>query len=365
MKIIFYIGHHKVGSTALQAFFARNWRVLAQAGILYPSVESYGFGTNLRQALKQPQKIHELVRIREPHSALAYRMIADVSDRPIPRQFADVPSSDQMIRAIRAQVAALEPHTVVLCSEAFSNFGQVNPALVSRLGQIFPTADMQIYCALRRPDTYITSWHGQRLKVGERVDPLHETGAAQYFRTIHFNYRMVVNAWIKHLPQAQFLLRNYADILDSGGSIEDFVAQTGLKLPQDGIAPPERANESLPLAAFSIMQRAIGQLSHRDILALSRFLQTQGKTLSPHANSDIEVFGSTHRDHLVTTFAPIDAHLAKIAAKPAFFADLDTARSPRPIPEPDAARALLHAIDTERLPQPELKTFLTALKQDF
>lgn len=39
MKVVFYIGHHKVGSTALQVYLSQNWLRLAQAGILYPAVE--------------------------------------------------------------------------------------------------------------------------------------------------------------------------------------------------------------------------------------------------------------------------------------------------------------------------------------
>ncbi|MQQ09609.1 hypothetical protein GFB49_14165 [Epibacterium sp. SM1979] len=365
MKIIFYIGHHKVGSTALQAFLAENWRVLIKNGILYPSIEGHGFAANLRQALQKDPIVKEPIRVREPHSALAYRMIADVSGRPIPRQFSDVPPTDQMIRAIRSQVTALQPETVVLCSEAFSNFGQVDANLVTVLRDIFPDAEMQVYCALRRPDQYITSWHGQRLKVGEKnVAPLHETGAAQYYGTIHFDYAMVVNAWVDHMPEAQLTLRNYADILAAGGSIEDFVAQTGLALPQDGISPPGRANESLPLAAFSIMAQATQALQHSDTLALSRFLQTKGKALSPVANGDIEVFGADHRAKLVEDFAPIDARLAEIQGTSAFFADLDAALQPRSTPILEAGRALLDAIDPDSLPNPELKTFIETLKRD-
>ena len=52
MKIIIYIGHHKVGSTALQVFLSQNWLALVRAGILYPSVETSGFSHNLAEVLQ-------------------------------------------------------------------------------------------------------------------------------------------------------------------------------------------------------------------------------------------------------------------------------------------------------------------------
>lgn len=366
LKIVFYIGHHKVGSTALQAYLAQNWLPLMRSGILYPSVEGHGFAANLRDGLgKSAPSGAQPVHIREPHSALAYRMIADVSGRPIPRQFSELPSTDQMIRAIRNQVETLSPHTVILCSEAFSNFGQVNPDLVNQLGAIFPEAEIQIYCALRRPDDYLISWHGQRLKVCEQIQPLRETGASQYYGTIHFDYTMVVNAWIERLPAAQISLRNYTDIVAAGGSIEDFVQQTGLQLPSDGLTAPGRANKSLPLSAFSIMDRAVVDLDRKDAHRLSQVLQSKGHALSPIANAEIEMFGAEHRHALVETFAPFEARLAEIIEQPAFFADLDRATAARPVPEQDAARALLDAIDPASLPSQTLKDYIQSLKKEF
>ena len=190
MKVIFYIGHHKVGSTALQSFLTQNWRRLAKHGILYPAVESRGFAANLAHGLGQPLKgaVND-VNVREPHSALAYRMMAEVSERKVPPQFKRLPTAAQMLLAIQNQVRALRPEALILCSEAFANFGQVDPALIRSLADHFPKAEFEIYCALRRPDEYLISWHGQRLKVGETVSALSQGGAASYYDNIHFNFR--------------------------------------------------------------------------------------------------------------------------------------------------------------------------------
>ena len=105
MKVVFYIGHHKVGSTALQTYLAQNWLRLAQAGILYPSVETRGFSSNLERALGAGDSAGvDDVNIREPHSALAYKMMSEVSEhRRVPPQFKRLPGSGQMLAAIQKE----------------------------------------------------------------------------------------------------------------------------------------------------------------------------------------------------------------------------------------------------------------------
>ena len=365
MKIILYIGHHKVGSTALQSFLARNWLPLARAGILYPSVEAHGFAGNLKLALGAGEAFEHLpVQIREPHSALAYRMIADVSDRPIPPQFQGLPVTAQMFRALRKQVEHLQPHTMILCSEAFSNFGEVDPDLVTRLCDVFPGAEFQTYCALRRPDEYITSWHGQRLKVGETPPALWDFGFGQYLDGIHFDYRLVVQAWQDHVPGGQMILRNYADILATGGSAEDFIAQTGLTLPAD-TQPARRENTSLPLAAFALMDRTNRDLGPHGAHALSLYLQNRGQDLSPVANGEIEMFGQQQRDQMADAFAPIHEDLNRIAGTPAFFPDIDEMRGTRPVPAPEAARRLLAVLSPNEMPNPVLGDYIKKLQPRF
>lgn len=364
MKVILYIGHHKVGSTALQAYLARNWLALARAGILYPSVEAQGFAANLADALRGAPDDSTPVLVREPHSALAYRMIADACDRPMPKQFQGLPATPQMLRALRKQVEQLAPQTVLLCSEAFANFGQVAAAQIDRLCAAFPEAEFQIYCALRRPDDYLTSWHGQRLKVGELAKPLADGGAEQYFGSIHFDYRMVVEEWIKRVPNAKVSLRNYADILAAGGSAEDFVAQTGLTLPE-GMTTPGRANASLPLAALPLMERAIADLPPPLVHQLSRYLLKNGKALTPVPNKEVELFGEKQRARILKAFQPTETYLRSVTGQAAFFPDLEHVAATKPVAAQEAARQLLAALDPATLPQPALGDYIKTLKSSF
>lgn len=364
MKIILYIGHHKVGSTALQTYLMQNWLRLAKAGILYPSVETRGFAVTLKRALDGQDAEPPGANVREPHSALAYRMIADVSQRKIPPQFKALPTTGQMIRALRQQAQLLAPDTLVLCSEAFVNFGQVDPGLVDRLQGIFPKANWTIYCALRRPDEYMISWHGQRLKVGEKLQALQNGGAREYPGGIHFDYRMAVQPWAERMPQARLILRDYSDILTAGGSEVDFAQQTGLALPE-GMVPAPRTNLSLPRAAFEIVRRANHALGPQKAYALNRWLLTAEHGLQPARNSEVEMYGAELRKDLATQFASIHGYLNQLAGRDAFFFDIDEMEVPRPITEREAAAALMAQLDPQALPDETLQLFTADLKQAF
>ncbi|GHF74751.1 hypothetical protein [Seohaeicola zhoushanensis] len=361
MKVIFYIGHHKVGSTALQSFLTLNWCRLAKHGILYPAVETRGFAANLARALGYPgPDLERDVNIREPHSALAYKMMAEVSDRKVPQQFKRLPASVQMMLALQNQVREIGSETVILCSEAFANFGQVKPELIRTLADWFPGAEFEIYCALRRPDEYLVSWHGQRLKVGEKIPALSAGGAESYFDNIHFNFRTVVEPWLQQLPKARMILRPYGDILAVGGSTEDFMAQISVRMP-DRLVPAGQANSSLPRAAMEIVRRGNHDLPPARAHALAQYLLTQGAALKPVANGTVEMFGAELRARLVAQFAPIHDYLSELLGRP-FFDDIDALGETLPVPEAEAVRDLLARIDPAALPGQDLGDYVLHLR---
>lgn len=364
MKIILYIGHHKVGSTALQIFLAQNWLKLAQSGILYPSVESRSFSHALGLALQgQDQKVSSDMNIREPHSALAYRMMSDVSDRKVPMQFKALPSSPQMFNALRNQIDKINPKAVILCSEAFANFGQVDPTLISRLCDLFPESEFEVYCALRRPDDYLISWHGQRLKAGEQLLALQNGGAELYYNSIHFDYRMVVEPWAKQVPNVQLILRNYSDVLAAGGSTEDFCTQISLDMPA-GMKAAGRANTSLPRASLELIRQANLTLEPAHAHRLSRYLLNNNHRLLLPRNQDVEMFGARLRAKLSDHFTPTHRYLSKLTSQDAFFPDIDQMRSPRPLSLADASAALLAEMDSAQLPNDPLRRFVEQMQRN-
>jgi hypothetical protein len=304
------------------------------------------------------------VNIREPHSALAYKMMSEASEhRRVPPQFKRLPGSGQMLAAIQNQVQRLKPHTLILCSEAFANFGQVKPALIKTLCNVFPDAEFEIYCALRRPDDYLISWHGQRLKVGEKLAPLSQGGAAGYFDNIHFNFRTVIEPWINRVPKARLILRPYDEIVAAGGSTEDFTREVGCAFPE-GMIPAGRANTSLPRAAMEIARCANHELPPPQAHALVQYLLA-GKDLEPVKNRNVELFGAPLRAELAERFGPIHDYLSGLREGRPFFADYDELTHAAPVSETEATLDLLRQIRPEQIAGPEVDAipgFLSALQ---
>lgn len=344
MKVILFIGHHKVGSTALQDFLSRNQVELIKAGILYPSVDFEGMSLALARATGRADLAKGLpINAREPHNALAFRMLAQQKKGKVPPFHGNLPGLPQMQYAIRQQMEMLKPHTVILAGEVFANFATASTDLIGNLADLFPEADLTLVATLRRIDEYLASWHGQRLKFGHHIDPLRGDGMETYFGGIHFNYRKMLQGWFETLPQAQVILRSYDEVRASGGSVEDFVRQTGLDLPF-GLEKERKTNESLHRGVYEIARLGNRMLAPAPARHLRQALRQLTPDLGLPPSHDIELFGSRNRDIMLERFAPIHDYLNEVSDRPAFFADLDAVAESRPVPELDACREALRAL---------------------
>lgn len=348
MKVILFIGHHKVGSTALQDFLARNQAALIRAGILYPSVDFEGMTMALAAATGTGTPPETLpINAREPHNALAFRMLAHAGKGKVPPFHEGLPALAQMKRAIGYQVDLLAPHTVILAGEVFSNFAPASPELISDLAEIFPGADLTVVATLRRIDEYLASWHGQRLKFGHKVAPLREDAMEGYLKGIHFDYRKMLGGWIDTLPEARFILRNYDGVRASGGSVADFVSQTGLELPP-GLEAERKTNESLHRGLYEVARLGNQRLGPSQARELRRFLRRQTPYLDLPASQDIELFGAANRQEMLERFAPVQEYLGEVTGKPAFFTDLEDVAETRPIDEMDVFAQVLERLKDHR-----------------
>lgn len=362
MKVILYFGHHKVGSTALQAYLARNALALLEQGILYPAVESEGMSHLLAQALgRQDRPTLGCMNVREPHNALGFRMLAVKTGGGTPPWHGPLPGLPAMLNTLRHQVEVLQPQTVILCSEVFANFGAGHEDMIEKLHSLFPEAEAELYCALRRPDEYAASWFGQRLRFGHQLEPLSSPGGVQT-GSVHFDYRRMVEPWVQEFQGCRLHLRTYSDILAAGGSVEDFTSRVSCRFP-DGLPQKGPSNRGLPRAAYDIIRRANHALPPAQAQALREFFQAAPPEISPVANGDVELFGAARRAELAEAFAPVHAYLSQLAGRDAFFPDIEEMRVPRPVPEAVAAARLLDALDPETLPGPELRRYITTLKQ--
>jgi len=363
VKIVLFIGHHKVGSTSLQDFLARNSVALARAGILYPCVDFQGMSLMLVSAIRgqAPDDVLSM-NAREPHNALAFKLLAEHNGGKVPSFHKGLPSSEQMFWAINKQIEFLTPDTVILAAEVFANFAPTSSDLIVRLRDAFPEADITVVATLRRIDEYLASWHGQRLKFGHKMAPLRKTGAQKYFGNIHFDYQLMLEGWIKAMPAARFILRNYSDVRQAGGSVTDFFVQTGLKLPR-GMKNQRHANDSLHRGVYEIARRGNRVLSPPLAGKLRQRLQDLTPDLGLPVSGDIELFGTRNRRAMQERFEPIHSFLSQVSGKVSFFKDQPQVETLRPIAERKVFRQAVAGVakHLKYIPELEIKEFLTTL----
>lgn len=348
MKVIIYFGHHKVGSTALQSYFARNTLSLLQQGILYPAVEAEGLTNLLAVATGAKRELDlERMNVREPHNALAFRMLSGETGARTPPWHDPLPGLPAMEMALRHQISVFNPHTVILCSEVFANFGAGHVSLIERLKNLFAGAEIELFCTLRRPDDYQASWYGQRLRFGHKLGALWEPDGLD-LTSIHYDYRKMIEPWLSVFPGAKFHLRNYSDTLKNGGSVEDFLLAVGLGRRQRTLANDPK-NISLPRAAFSVVREANNTLSDREASEFRKTVLNIAPALNLPKSNEVEVFGAENRRILYENFAPIDEWLGNMVGAEGFFPDLSVVRELCPISMADASQQFQYAFEQERV----------------
>lgn len=333
LRVILFIGHHKVGSTSLQDYLSRNAVALSGTGILYPYVDFEGLAHFTARANGHDPSPEALpINVREPHNALAFRMLAAEQSGTVPAYHKRLPALPQMFNAMKQQIRFSQPHTVILAAEVFANFNAASPKLIEQLAAQFPNAEFTLVATLRRIDEYLASWQGQRLKFGHKLEPLREAGLDDYFKGIHFNYRLMVEGWIKALPDANVILRDYAQVRASGGSVVDFITQTQLDLPA-GLLPERRENDSFHRAVYEIARQANHQQPGPKTSLLRRCLREKTAELQLPSSHDIELFGAKNRTRMLERFRPIDRYLGEVMGRSGFFADLERVQDCAPLAE--------------------------------
>lgn len=349
MKVILYIGHHKIGSTSLQTFLAQNSNRLLKHGILYPYVECQGALMAGAKQLFGDWLGAGPGNMREAHNALAFCLIAESPEgRPIPQYHRHIPPSAQIFKTIQTQIDRHDPQVLILCAEVFSNFGTVAPEQIDRLRDAFPAAEFEIYLGLRRPDEYIVAWQSQKLAFGNistrLSDPKHLFG----LKSIHFDFRALLAPWLARFPDAKLVLRPYNDILHSGGSSLDFIRNVGTEFPE-GLRPAPRSNPSLPNALMEIARRANAQLTPEIAKSVRRSLHKAARKITLPANADVEMFGLENRTLILKHFAPVHAYLNDLSGSPSFFPDYAEVGRCKPISETKALQTALAQLDANLL----------------
>lgn len=359
-----FIGHHKVGSSALQQFLGENAVALIRAGILYPMVEFEGMAMLLAAATGR-STLPETppVNMREAHNALAFRLLAEAKGGQVPPFHKMLPHSRQMVHAINLQIRELKPEALVLASEVFSNFGLAAPELIDRVRQIKRQATTTLLVTFRRIDDYLVSWHAQRLRFNHKVRPLSAGGVDDYWKSIHFDYRRLLEPWTTRMPGAQLVARPYSEVVAAGGSVADFTAQSGLAFPS-GLTPERTSNQGFHRALIEIVRRANNRLPPGESAALRQAVLDVQTRLTLPAAREIEMIGAANRAALADRFGPIHRWLGDVAGRQPFFPDFDKVSEVLPMPEAEAnaiALPQLAAALAGRVP-PGVQEFLDTLE---
>lgn len=347
MKVAFFIGHHKTGSTSLQNYLANSYQTLLRQGILYPAVEAEGMASNMAAVLagKDAKIDINQFNVREPHNALAFQMMHEATEDAVPPWHPNLPTGFQMLHLIEQQITTLEPSQVVICSEVMSRFADRRMRkIMPRMAFRFGSYDVSIVLNLRRIDEYLSSWHLQRLKFGATSKPLRDGAYEGYYPNVHFRYDRIVETWRSTFPNAEMVVRNYDDVCTSGGTVADFFMQA--KIDHVPVPMQDRMNASIPYAMAEIAR--LGNVIAPSLRhPLQAYLEEAATRVTYARNAEVDLFGEAHRSALIKAFEPVHASLSTQLGLDAFFPDLDMAAKPRDIPELEAARAALDALQKD------------------
>lgn len=347
MKLVIFIGHFKTGSTSIQSFLSLNYLALLNAGILYPSVESHGLSRNLAvvRAGRDRPTVGESLNIIEPHNALALRLKNEEDGHGVPSYYPAVPSGFQILQFLENQIRELQPKSMILCSEVFALLGMtLKRSGVERLARRFAQYDVTIYCNLRRPDEYLSSWHRQRLKFSAKMLPLSGQGLHEYLHSAHFQQAQLIEGWTRdYFPNARLVIRNFDEVKAVGGSVVDFMKNSGLSFPTN-MQTTKDQNPSVPSAFAEIGRRAILELPVLQAKDLVQWLISAGRRVKHPSDSEVEMFGPENRKLLAERFVEVAAALDQMTGQAPFYPDLQDFGVQRPISDLAAAKEALPSL---------------------
>lgn len=217
-EYLLHIGYSKTGTTALQAFLARNRAGLRAAGTLYPDLH-----------------LGRIPLHMENHNGLS---AAVAGGTVAPGLGAEAAFAD-----IAAQAGAADMARVVLSAEGFSGhpnvllfddeagFRAAEAAYIGRLRALLGTAPARVVVYLRRQDLWLESMANQRIKFEGR-------NAGKPFSTIEdfyrrqaprLDYARSLEIWADVFGMENIVVRPYERAaLRNGSVVDDFLEAIGL-----------------------------------------------------------------------------------------------------------------------------------------
>ena len=216
---------------------------------------------------------------------------------------------------------------------------------IKRLANRYAGHEVTIYCNLRRPDEYLSSWHRQRLKFGAKLERRSENGLQEYIDSVHVQQGRMIESWLLYFPDARLVMRNFDAVKAAGGSVHDFIAHSGLAFPSQ-LPVPKDQNPSVPSAFAEIGRRAQHELPRELADAGIHWLTRAGDRVDHPQDRGVEMFGPANRRVLMDAFRPVSGHLDRLAGSP-FYDNLEAFGQQAPLSDVDAARQALPALVTD------------------
>lgn len=284
-RIILHIGQQKTGTTTLQRALVADRSRLLDAGILYPDV---GHQRAPRSDASRPS-----------HNGLFFAL----EGRHQPR------SPAQMRTRLEHQISANAADVVLISAERAFLAADHRNRILDGLDRMAPW-DKRVVVYLRRPDSYLTSYHKQLIRMGRKVAGLHTGQRLDELRlTCQLDHTRAVGLYAERYGGVD--LFSYDEIDDTVTHFYESVL--GLDAP---VERPARTNPSIP--------SVFAELARQWVVSGSRLEPGQIRLLIAHGEREIvDLLGATNRRHLLEYYRPHDAYLGSLVGRDAFFEDLE------------------------------------------
>lgn len=229
-RLVFHIGQHKTGTTALQRHLASNRRRLRRMGVLYPRLPGWRYAH---------------------HALFPYLFDVEHCDPYVLRRLGS--SARQALSVSRAawdeicaRVVRLEPAVVILSSETF--FRAANFAQMARLGRVLREIadEIEVICYVRNPAELLLSVFSTQIQID-----------AQFQWPPPGLRKDVLQAYEHVRADKLHVLKFSREALEGGDITQDFC--TRFLGGKPGIASSNRVNTSLSVEAMIVMERYVAR----------------------------------------------------------------------------------------------------------
>lgn len=227
-RIVFHIGQHKTGTTALQRHLANNRRRLGRMGVFYPRLPGWRYAH---------------------HALFPYLFDVEHCDPYVLRRLGS--TTRQALSVSRAAwdeicacVARLEPAIVILSSETFFRAGSF--AQMARLGRVLReiSDEIEVVCYVRNPAELFLSLFSTQIQIDAE------------FQWPPPGLRKDVLQAYEHVKAAELHVLKYSrEALEGGDITQDFCTRFLGGSP--GVASSRRVNTSLSVEAMIVMERYV------------------------------------------------------------------------------------------------------------